>query len=187
MLTQLSPLQALAHLMHNRWALPLLAELHQTDGSKFVTLVHRLGISRDSLSRTLEALIAQGWVLRNTGHGHPLRPEYLLTPEGMLLGTPALRLLRELRARGLEEVGLRKWSLPVLLGVSQGQERFSELLRALPGVTNRALTLALKDLEEAGLLERAVGYRLTPAGLELAEEVRALALSLAGGTAGPPR
>ena len=42
-------------------------------------LQRRLDVTRDSLRRALDALIALGYVRRNEGYGHPLRPEYLIT------------------------------------------------------------------------------------------------------------
>ena len=53
------------------------------------------------------------------------------------------------------ETLLRKWSVPVLAGLADGR-RFSELRAALPGVTPRALALALRDLEDARLVRREV-------------------------------
>ena len=50
-------------LFHHRWAVPILVEVYRTSGSKFVTLVKRLGASRDSVRRTLTALIEQNWVI----------------------------------------------------------------------------------------------------------------------------
>jgi len=55
--------------------------------------------------------------------------------------------------------------------LAAGPRRFSELRELLPGVTARALTLALKDLVAVGLVERTVTdgfppstlYRLTAA------------------------
>src|SRR5947207_13068422 len=67
-------------LFHHRWAVPVLAELRRERGSRFVTLANRIGVTRDSLRRTLSALIDDGLVERNPGYGHPLRPEYVLTP-----------------------------------------------------------------------------------------------------------
>ncbi len=46
--------------------------------------------------------------------------------------------------------------MPVLLAVHQGAGRFSELEVTLPGVSARALALALKDLQEVGLVDRVV-------------------------------
>jgi DNA-binding HxlR family transcriptional regulator len=140
-------------LFHHRWSAPVLAELDRTRGTRFVVLVNRLGVGRESLRRTLDALIELGLVARNPGYGHPLRPEYLLTPPGQDAAERCTRLLGLLD--GDAEIALKKWSLPVLAALS-GPSRFSELRDALPGVTARALALALKDLQTAGLVDRRV-------------------------------
>ena len=54
-------LEPLLALVHFRWALPILAELQHSNGCKFVTLVMRLDLSKDALSRTLTALLEQGF------------------------------------------------------------------------------------------------------------------------------
>ena len=166
--TQLERLSALAH---HRWAIPILAELYRDDGCKFVTLVNRLGISRDSLSRTLEHLRALGLAVKNPGYGHPLRPEYVPTPSGQLVGSSALELINRLRDLDITDAMLKKWSLPVTLAIRTGFERFSPLLDAFPGLTSRALILSLRDLETNGLLQRDAGanYALTLDGLQIAE------------------
>jgi len=155
-------------LVHHRWALPLLAELHGLGGgARFVLLLHGLGASRDSLRQTLAALIEEGLVMRNPGYGHPLRPEYVLTPRGRRIAPACATLVAALRREGVEDVALKKWSIPVLLALSS-ERRFAELREAL-GASPRALTLALKELAEAGLVERLVhdgfpptsSYRLT--------------------------
>jgi DNA-binding HxlR family transcriptional regulator len=154
-------------LFHFRWSLPVLAELERSGGGKFVTLAHRLGVGRETLRRTLDALVEAGLVSRNPGYGHPLRPEYVLSARGRRVGPAAARLVEALRADGLEHVGLKKWSLPVVLELVS-ERRFAELRTEL-GVSPRALTLALKELGRAGLVERRVHdgfppwttYRLT--------------------------
>ena len=174
-------MSSLVDLFHRRWAVPILAELHRQRGSRFVTLERMLGLNRESLRQTLAALTAAGLVRRNPGYGHPLRPEYLLTPRGEELGAAARPLVGALRRRGLEEVGLRKWSMPLVAALAGGQRRFSELREAL-GASPRALTLALKELEAAGLVERRVTdayppatvYRLTRRGRPLAALVEPL-------------
>jgi DNA-binding HxlR family transcriptional regulator len=90
----------------------------------------------------------------NLGHGHPLRPEYVLTETGERLAPVCLDLVDELRRRGFEDAGLKKWSMPVVLVLAEaaGESRFSELRAALPGVTARALSLALEDLGAATLV-----------------------------------
>jgi len=157
-------------LVHYRWAAPVLAEIHRTSGSRFTALVHRLGVSRDSLRRTLGWLIEAGWVMRNPGYGHPLRPEYILTPDGARIAPWCGRLMRALGALEAEDAALRKWSLPVAFALRGKPRRFSELRARFPGITARALALTLKALEEDGLVERMVvegypprtSYRLAP-------------------------
>jgi DNA-binding HxlR family transcriptional regulator len=170
----------MSSLFHFRWSLPVLAELHRGGGTKFVTLANRLGVGRETLRRTLDALVDADLVARNPGYGHPLRPEYVLTPRGRQIGPAAARLVDALRAEGLDDVGLKKWSLPVVLELAV-ERRFAELRAALR-VSPRALTLALKDLAHAGLVERRVHdgfppsttYRLTGR----ARRIRRLAAAL---------
>lgn len=171
-------------LFHHRWGVPVVAELHRSGGgAKFVTLANRLGASRDSMSRTLEGLIGRGLVERNPGYGHPMRPEYLLTRRGKAIGPACVLLMRKLHALGHEDLGLRKWSMPVLAALFGGADRFTAMEAALPRATARALTLALKDLQAAGLVERRVEegypprprYRLSRAALRLRPALAALA------------
>ncbi len=133
----------------------MLAELERERGTRFVLLANRLGIPRETLSRTLTALIEAGHVGRNPGYGHPLRPEYVLTSAGRRLARRCLGLLDVLPDR---ELSLKKWTIPVLVAVGGGA-RFSDLREELPA-SPRALTLALKDLQALGLVERRVveGY-----------------------------
>jgi DNA-binding HxlR family transcriptional regulator len=142
----------LVALCHHRWSLPVLAEIGRTGGSRFATLTGRLGVTGESLRRTLSYLQDEGLVERNPGYGHPLRAEYVLTPQGRALAPPARRLHALLAGR--EDVALKKWSLPILAELDEPR-RFSELRTALP-VTARGLALALKDLEDAGLVRRTV-------------------------------
>jgi len=166
----------LVALLHHRWAVPVVAEVHRTSGARFVTLARRLGVSRDSLRRTLAALDAEGLVVRNPGYGHPMRPEYILTRQGRQVAPWCARAQRVVRALGAEDVAFRKWSLVVALALGEGNRRFSELRAFLPGITARALALALKNLQAAGLVERVVVdaypptpvYRLTRRGRRLA-------------------
>ena len=146
-------IEDLIALFHYRWSAPVLAELARTRGTRFVVLVNRLGIGRESLRRTLAALVNLGLVRRNPGYGHPLRPEYLLTKPGEDVARRCARLLAALD--GQADVALKKWSLPVVAALHR-PARFSELRDALPGVTPRSLALALKDLERAGLVRRRV-------------------------------
>lgn len=76
-----------------------------------------------------------------------------------------------------------RWGVLVLLALEGGTHRFSELRRAIGGVSERMLAQTLQWLEGDGLVHRVayevvpphVEYSLTPLGREAAERVRALA------------
>ena len=76
-----------------------------------------------------------------------------------------------------------RWGVLVLVALEGGTRRFSELRRAVGGVSERMLAQTLQWLEGDGLVDRVayavvpphVEYSLTPLGREAAEKVRALA------------
>ena len=172
-------LEPLTALCHHRWSIPILSELHRDNGAKFVTLVQRLKISRDALSRTLAALMQLGLVSRNTGYGHPLRPEYILTATGKQIGQNALELLHHLQQLEATNTALKKWTLPILHAIHHGINRFSSLRETLPTISPRALTLTLQDLEQMAWLKRIDGnYELSIGGKKLAETLEPLAQKL---------
>jgi DNA-binding HxlR family transcriptional regulator len=82
-------------------------------------------------------------------------------------------------ARALELVGER-WGLLVVRDLLQGPMRFTDLQRSCGGITPRQLSARLRQLEEAGIVERQptagreVWYALTPAGLDLRTPVEGL-------------
>ncbi len=172
----------LHELFHHRWSVPIIAELHARRGCRFAELVGRLGISRDVLSQTLEWLVVHRYAEHNPGYGHPMRPEYLPTAETTRIGPACAAVMREIRVLNGEEVLLRRWSCPVVDVLRPRPARFSQLRSALPGVTPRALSLALQSLEEAGLLTRTVGeerpprvtYALVPRAVRLGVALRGL-------------
>ncbi|GAA5447881.1 helix-turn-helix domain-containing protein [Deinococcus depolymerans] len=75
-----------------------------------------------------------------------------------------------------------KWKAVAIYHLLGGPRRFSELQRRMPGVTQRMLTLQLRELEADGLVHREVypqvppkvEYSLTPLGLTLEPIVRAM-------------
>lgn len=174
----------LPDLFHHRWAVPALAALEVLGGgAKFVTLQKKLGVGRDSLVRTLKALMSTGQVMRNPGYGHPMRPEYIMTPSGHRIASACLLLVKKLQRLDIGEVALNKWSLPVLYALSRTGGRFNRLRDTLEGITPRALTLALRDLQAAGLVERLLvdadpprtEYRLSRKGRGLADVILKIA------------
>ena len=55
-----------------------------------------------------------------------------------------------------------KWSIGILIAAAQGPVRFTELERAVKGISRRMLTLSLRRLERNGLLIRAVHPTVPP-------------------------
>lgn len=49
-----------------------------------------------------------------------------------------------------------KWKLPILVSLSFGSKRFSEMAREIPKITDRMLSKELRDLEMNGLVQRVV-------------------------------
>jgi DNA-binding HxlR family transcriptional regulator len=76
-----------------------------------------------------------------------------------------------------------KWSVMVVVLLSDGSKRFSELRRNIEGVSQRMLTLTLRGLERDGLVKRTVyptvpprvDYELTALGRSLRQPIQALA------------
>ncbi len=81
----------------------------------------------------------------------------------------------------LDRVG-DKWSISVIYELGDRTMRFTELRRAIDGISQRMLTSTLRALERDGLVERIVhpvvpprvDYRLTALGLRLSETVCSL-------------
>ena len=85
--------------------------------------------------------------------------------------------------RALSIVGA-KWTLLILHNLTTGTKRFGELQRAVRGASAKMLARRLRDMEEIGLVTRAVSpdapprvtYALTDAGRTLQPIIDSLAL-----------
>ena len=81
----------------------------------------------------------------------------------------------------LQRIG-DKWSVLVVTTLADGSKRFNELRREIPSVSQRMLTLTLRNLERDGIVSRVVtpsiplrvDYALTDLGRSLHRPVRAL-------------
>src|SRR2546423_4630024 len=75
-----------------------------------------------------------------------------------------------------------KWSLLVICLLADGTKRFGELRREIDGISQRMLTLTLRQLEREGLVSRTVfpvvpprvDYELTELGSTLLDTIQAL-------------
>ena len=87
-----------------------------------------------------------------------------------------------LMARALEVVGDR-WSLLIVRDLRYGPRRFTDLERSVAGISPKWLTLRLRELEAANIVERdreegrrEVWYTLTEKGRDLAPAMKALTI-----------
>ena len=101
--------------------------------------------------------------------------EKFLRGDLMAANCPSREVLKHVTSR---------WGVLVLIALEDVEtRRFSQLRRAIGGVSERMLAQTLQWLEADGLLLRTahdvvpphVDYRLTPLGIEAAEKVRLLA------------
>ncbi len=148
------PEDDLRWLIGSRWFVPLLALAGREEGFRFAALVARLGISRSMLAGALDQLLRKGWLMRNPGHGHPLRPEYVLTQAGRPVGAWCERVIEARRHLGLEGRGLGRWALPLVGRLDRRWEQFSWLEAQLSPISPRSLSLTLKQLLDVRLVER---------------------------------
>ena len=86
------------------------------------------------------------------------------------------------RATGSLELIGRRWSSGILLAVGRGAHRFREILQSVEGLSDRLLTVRLRELEYAELIERIVvpstpvlvRYELTERGRDLLDSIQPL-------------
>jgi DNA-binding HxlR family transcriptional regulator len=80
-----------------------------------------------------------------------------------------------------------KWKLPIIISLSFGTKRFTQIARDIPSITDKMLSKELRDLEMNDLVKRTVHdtmpvvieYSMTPYGKSLQkviEELRAWGL-----------
>jgi DNA-binding HxlR family transcriptional regulator len=165
----------------NRWAIPVMALLSREGGARFAVMARALGpsdqgLSHHSLTRCLAYLRESGWVIPNPGHGHPLRPEYLLSEAGRPVGAMCERVMAERTRLSLAPEDLSRWSLPLVAGLTPDWARFGAIQAQLDPITPRALSLTIKTSIGQDLVRRRVEdlyppvalYGLTGRGQDLA-------------------
>jgi DNA-binding HxlR family transcriptional regulator len=81
----------------------------------------------------------------------------------------------------IELVG-KRWSGAIVSALTEGPMRFGELAKAVPGLSDRLLSQRLRELEDAGVVEREVepgtpvkvSYSLTEKGADLGPAISEL-------------
>jgi len=157
-----SPPQLLRLLEANRWAIPVLALLSREQGARFAVIARTFDLSHNSLTRCLGWLRECGWVIPNPGHGHPLRPEYLLSEAGRPVGALCERIEAARARLKLATGDLPRWSLPLVAGLGPDWTRFGEIQARLAPVTPRALSTTLKAVIDEALVQRRLEDRYPP-------------------------
>ncbi len=97
--------------------------------------------------------------------------------EDSFMGRPCNALSDKL----LQRIG-DKWTIKVVVTLSEGPMRYNQIFKSVGGVSQRMLTLTLKNLERDGLVSRTmyptipprVDYELTERGKTLFEPLNAL-------------
>lgn len=142
------------------WAIPILASLHAGVAGRQAPLIQATGASRTAFAQSMEHLIEIGLLERNPGYGHPLRPEFRLTP----LGREAAALAHKIGSvSGDENQDLlrRSWTLPVLASL-HAPRHFVDIKRNLITITDRALSHSLQSMEERDWVSRRVDEAARP-------------------------
>jgi len=160
-----SPAETLRALSAQRWAMPVMALLSREGGARFAVIANRFALSHHSLTRCLTHLRGCGWVIPNPGHGHPLRPEYLLSDAGRPVGALCERIMAARARLGLAETKVPRWGLPLVAGLEPEWSRFGEVQARLAPVTPRALSQALQAMIGHDVVRRRLEDRFPPVAL----------------------
>ncbi len=142
------------------WALPILWSLHAGVAGRQAPLLAATGASRTAFSQSMEHLITLGLMERNPGYGHPLRPEFRLTPSGLAAAQFAHKI-REVSSEGDHQLLRRSWTLPVLTLLHR-PSHFNDIRRRLQPITDRALSQSLKSMEARNWVDRGVDGAARP-------------------------
>lgn len=159
-------------LFHHRWSVPITYVLRDGPRSQ-AQLQRRLGASRDTLAETIASLEREGVVERLPVGG---RVQFALSPLAADLAEATVAMVAAVRGTETLRVSLKKWPFVTLTAIGRGLAHYNELKAALPGITPRALSASLRDLVEAGLVERRPQPGFPPTSLYVAAPAAAALL-----------
>ncbi len=143
------------------WSLDILELLHNGVVGRQAALLSASGASRTAFTQSLNHLKGLGLLERNPGHGHPLRPEFRLTPEGVSASIIADKI-KKAAPKPSDQILLRRsWTIPVL-AVSYEPRYFKDIKNELGTITDRALSQSLNRLRSQDWLNRTVNLSAGP-------------------------
>jgi DNA-binding HxlR family transcriptional regulator len=149
-------------MFHYRWSVPTVARIHRDGPQRVSQLQQAFNASRDTLADTLRRLEQAGVIVRQPT---PRGAICFLTPAGHAVGEACIEAVDAVQAMDIVPLALKKWPMLVLVAIGRGSGRYNQVRADLPGITPRALTLALKDLQAAGLVERTIEHTYPPSSL----------------------
>lgn len=154
-------IKILVKLSARAWSLKALALMHSGVPGRQAPLLAASGASRTTFMNSLNHLVELGLLERNPGHGHPLRPEFRLTELGAVIAPVAHRVEAVVSDPPGEALLRKTWTLPVL-AVASTPTPFAAFKRALPQITDRALSGSLRALADQDWVSRTVDTGLHP-------------------------
>ncbi|MEQ9589016.1 MAG: winged helix-turn-helix transcriptional regulator [Parvibaculaceae bacterium] len=154
-------IETLVKVTSRAWSLKILELMHDGVSARQAPLLAASGASRTAFVQSLSHLEGLGLLERNPGHGHPLRPEFRLTPAGQALACIAHCIGGVAEDTEGAFLVRKTWTVPVL-AVASKPKVFSQLKRELTPITDRALSKSLRDLVSQNWIERSVNVELHP-------------------------
>lgn len=173
-------INTLVKLTSRAWSLSILALMHAGMTGRQATLLAATKASRTAFAQSLAHLIDLELLERNPGHGHPLRPEYRLTPKGAEIAKIAGQIIGAAPSNAEFVLLRRSWTVPVL-AVTETPRYFSEIRSDLFSITDRALSKSLGQLEERRWLRREIDpskrplrptYQAVNLGVKISKAIR---------------
>ena len=142
------------------WALSVLSSLHTGVAARQAPLLAVTGASRTAFAQSMEHLISLDLLERNPGYGHPLRPEFRLTEQGVIAASIANKIYCATEERD-QDLLRRSWTLPVLTAI-HAPNSFNQIKRSLVSVSDRALSQSLQAMESRSWVSRRISDTVRP-------------------------
>lgn len=172
-------INALVKITSRAWSLKILALMHKGVPGRQAPLLTASQASRTAFRTSLTHLVDLQLLERNPGHGHPLRPEFRLTVDGVQAAKIASNIIDAVPRPAETKILRKSWTVPIL-AVIESPRHFIEIKSDLPSITDRALSQSLSLLHEREWLQRDVDvskrpprptYRATNIGVYISQAV----------------